>query len=112
MNNHLFLAVIVVTVSNILLTTNGASTERKIESANPDHCNSNLLNDQADEYYELMFEYRNFVEYLEGMKDRVWNISGLVKSEEMTNIYHNSNSICFQMNRTAYYIVRKMVTHT
>ena len=105
-NNHLFLAVIVVTVSNILLTINGAPTERKIESANPDHCN--LLKDEADEYYELVFEYRNFVENLEGMKDRVWNISGVVKLQEMTKIYYNSNSIRFQMNRAAYYIVRKM----
>jgi len=106
MNNQLFLAVIA--VASILLTVNGTKTKSKAELTHPDHGHCNLLKDQADEYYELVFEYKNFVEDLDGMADRVLSIPGVVKSQETTRIYYNSNHIRFQMNRAAYYIVSEI----
>ena len=52
--------------------------------------------------------YRNFVEDLDSMKVRVLSIPGVVKSQETTWIYYNSNHIRFQMNRAAYYIVSEI----
>ena len=100
MSNHLFFSVI--SVASVLLTINGATTGSKVESFNPDHNNCNLIKDQTDEYFELVFEYS--CEDLDGMSERVLSIPG-VKSRETTWIYYTSNHIRFQMNRTAYYIV-------
>ena len=101
MNNQLFLAVIV--VASVLLTVSGTKTKSK---ANSDHGYCNLLNDQTDEYFELVFEYKNMVEDLEAMRDRFLSVSRVVNSEEAIKIYYHSNSIRFQMNRAAYEIVR------
>jgi len=83
-------------------------TGRKVESTNPAHGNCNLLKDQTDGYFELVFEFENMAEDLEVMRDRVWNVSGVIKSKEATRRYYDSSGmlrIRFKMNRTAYYIV-------
>ena len=101
MNNQLLLAIIV--LSSIALTTG-----HKVESTNPAHGNCNLLKGQTNGYFELVFEFENMVEDLEAMRERVWNVSGVVKSKEATRIYHDLSGmpcIRFQMNRTAYYII-------
>ena len=85
MNNQLFLAVIV--VASVFLTVSSTKTKRK---ANSDHGYCNLLNDQTDEYLELVFEYKNMVEDLEAMRDRFLSVSGVVNSEEAVRIYYNS----------------------
>ena len=64
MNNQLYLAIIV--LSSIALTTG-----RKVESTNPAHGNCNLLKDQTDGYFDLVFEFENMVEDSEAMRDRV-----------------------------------------
>ena len=107
MNNQLFLAVIV--VASVLLTVSGTKTKSK---ANSNHGYCNLLNDQTDEYFELVFEYKNMVEDLEAMRDRFLSVSGVVNSEEAIKIYYHSNSIRFQMNRAAYDIVRGAIANT
>ena len=101
MNNQLILAIIV--LSSIALTTG-----HKVDST---HGNCNLLKDQTDGYFELVFEFEHMVEDLEAMRDRVLNVSGVVKSKEATKIYYGLSDssgirrIRFQMTRTAYYIV-------
>ena len=113
MNNQLILAIILIVLSSIALTTG-----HKVESTNPTHCKCNfnptyckcnLLKDQTDGYFELVFEFNYKVEDLEAMRDRILNVSGVVKSKEATRIYYDILSdmrrIRFQMNRTAYYIV-------
>jgi len=67
MNNHLFFRI--AAVASVLLTINGATIRSKVVSTNPAHDNCNLLKDQTDEYFELVFKFENTVEDLEAMRD-------------------------------------------
>ena len=80
--------------------------ESKVKSIRPDvneYGTCNLPKD-TEEYSKIVFEYNvNDTSELCDIKEKIQSIPG-VKS---ANICNDLDSILFQMNRTAYYNVRK-----